>query len=172
MSGSRKVALSGVFTALCVTLLFVGSAVSVLDLSSAAIASFVILIALTETGPGYALGVYAAASVLAAVLLPNKEPAVYFTAFSGFYPVLKVPLNRIKPKALSYIARFAVFNICAAAAILFLIYILNVPTEKKWYAILLILAANVAFAIYDLALERATVFYINRIRKHIFGKRR
>ena len=97
---------------------------------------------------------------------------MYFTAFSGFYPVLKVPLNRIKPKALSYIARFAVFDICAAAAILFLIYILNVPTEKKWYAILLILAANVAFAIYDLALERATVFYINRIRKHIFGKRR
>ena len=172
MKSSRRVALSGVFTALCVTVLFLGSAVTVLDLSSAAVASFVILVALTELGPGYALGVYAAASVLTAVLLPNKEPAVYFILFSGFYPVLKVPLNKIKPKALSYAARFAVFDICAVAAGLVLIYVLNIPAESKWDAALFIIAANIAFAVYDLALERTTLFYLNTLRKHIFGKRR
>ncbi|MBO4277263.1 MAG: hypothetical protein J5925_02550 [Clostridia bacterium] len=172
MKSARSVALAGVFTALCVTLLFIGSAVSVLDLGSAAITSFVILIALTELGGVRALAVYAASAVLALVLLPNKEPAVYFAAFAGFYPVLKVPLNRIKPKWLSVLARFAVFDLCAAGAVAALYFWLKIPLETGWYAVLLILAANLAFAVYDLALERAVLFYNLKLRNHIFGKRR
>ncbi|MBO4277769.1 MAG: hypothetical protein J5925_05180 [Clostridia bacterium] len=179
MKASRRVALAGVFSALCVVLLFIGSVFDVLDLTTAAFAGFVILVALTELGSGSALAVYAVSSVIAALILPNKGSALFFAVFSGYYPVLKVPLNKIKPKWLSRLARILVFNAALAASAAALVYLLQIPlaeygvrTEKAWYIALFVLAANAVFIVYDLALERASVFYVKKIRNHVFGKRR
>ena len=172
MSGAKKTAFAGVFTALCFVFLFIGSIVGTLDLSSAALAGFAIMIALIELGKGYAFGVYAAASVLSAFLLPDKAPAVYFILFSGYYPVVKVFLNRITPKWLSYAARFAVFNTAAAACGFVFVKLLSAEIEASAVTALLLVAANVVFAVYDLALERASVFYAERLRKRIFKGRR
>lgn len=176
MKDTKRTALAGVFAALCFVFLFMGSIIDVLDLSSAALASFVILVSVVELGNFYSLGVYSVAAVLAAALLPNKQPAVYFILFSGFYPVVKVYLNRMKPKWLSYLARFAVFDVCAAGTIAALVFVLGIPTENsdyaKWYFLLMIIAGNAAFFVYDLALERAAALYTSRLRKSIFKGRR
>ena len=172
MSDTKKTALSGVFAALCVALLLLVWVIPTLDLTVAALASFVVLVALIELGPGHAIGVYAAAAVLSIILLPVKAPALYFTAFSGYYPILKILLNRIKPKWLSWVARIAVFNIAAAAIIAIGIFVLGYENFLSAFMILFMILANAAFVVYDLALERMTVFYLNRIRNHIFKGRR
>ena len=172
MKKYRNIAYAGMFAALCTVMLFIGSVLQTLDLTAAALGSFVVMIALIELGRPYALGVYAAASVLSLLILPNKEPAVYFALFSGYYPILKVILNKIQPKALSYVARVAVFDISLAAIYLVFVYLLSIEADITLLAIVLVIAANAVFIVYDIAIEKASVLYVNKLRNHIFKGRR
>ncbi|MBQ3153894.1 MAG: hypothetical protein IJB88_01560, partial [Clostridia bacterium] len=60
---SKAVATSGVLAALAVVILLLGSLIELLDLSAAAMASLVIMVAVIDLGIGYAAGVYAVAAV-------------------------------------------------------------------------------------------------------------
>ncbi len=172
MKKYAKIAFGGVFTALCVLFLFIGSAVSTLDLTSAALGGLIVVAAVTEIGPRYSFGVYAAASAISLLILPAKLPAVYFALFSGYYPVAKIYLNRIKPRWLSYAARFALFNTALAASELAAVFLLNIESEPAFIIVLTAVALNVVFFVYDKAIEKAAVFYGLKIRKHIFKGRR
>lgn len=172
---SKKIALSGILTAVAVIFMYIGALFQVLDLSSAALGSIVILIALIEVGKGYALGIFASSSVLALLLLPSKAPALIFVAFSGYYPILKVYLNMIKPKALSYLARFAVFNgalflILFAGSRLFGVDVLAEYSGSRMLTAAFLTMCEVTFGLYDFALERMVFFYTvklkNRFRRN------
>ena len=171
MKKTKKMALSGVFTAVCVVLLAIGTLIDTLDLTAAALASFVIIAALIEFGKGYALGIYAAASVLAVVLLPNKTAGAIFLCFTGFYPILKVYLNKIKPKVVSYIVRMAVFNVFLTVLILFSTKVLGITDEFLTFGYLIYLIANITFIVYDLVIEKLSIVYCVKIRKKLFGSR-
>ena len=90
-SSAAKTALSGVFAAVCVALLFIGSLIDTLDLSAAAAASVAVLAVLIEAGAGYAFGAYAAASVISLLILPQKSAAHPHGAAS-FNRILTMPL--------------------------------------------------------------------------------
>ncbi len=163
--------MAGIFTALCVVFLFIGSVFQTLDLSAAAFGSMVILAAFIEIGKKGAIGVYFAASILSLLLLPYKTPAVVFALFSGFYPIIKEPLNRIKPMWLSYLARIGCFNICLAL-FAFCAFKFGLATDlTKALTITMLMLCNITFVVFDLALERISVTYVTRIRPKIFGKR-
>ena len=161
---SRKVALAGILTALAVLLLFLGSLFDILDLASAAMGSLVILVAMIELGNGWALGVYAAASVISLLILPHKLPALVFAAFSGYYPVLKKPLNKIKPKFLSYIARIAIFNVFFFVALFMATKLLGEVFEYEYLSYVFAILSNITFVIFDFAIERLAIFYAVKIK--------
>ncbi len=172
MKKSKNISLSGILTALCVVALFIGSVFQTLDLSSAAIGSIIMLIAYMELGGKWAWSMYFAISLLSLLLLPNKTPSFLFMIFAGYYPILKVYLNRIKPMWLSYLSRLAIFDLC-----LFAVYFLAVTIgiglqlfPDTLLAITVILA-NITFVVYDFALERISVTYATNIRPKIFGRR-
>jgi len=171
MKKSRRLALAGIFTALCVVVLFIGSVFQTLDLSAAAFGSIIILIAFIEIGKKWAMGVYLAASLLSLLLLPYKTPAAVFALFSGFYPIIKEPLNRIKPMWLSYTARIACFNVCLLI-LAFGAVKLGLTTEiTKGIIWTMFALCNLTFIVFDFALERISVTYAVRIRPKIFGRR-
>ena len=171
MKNAKKVALSGVLTALCLVFLYVGSLFQTLDLSAAAIGSVVILVAFIELGQKWALGVYASSAVLSLLLLPYKSPAAVFALFAGFYPILKAPLNRIKPIILSYLSRIFCFN--AALMLLAFVFkkLFGIEADYAKLEIAIFLLANVTFLVYDFALERIAATYFTRLKPLIFGKR-
>ena len=169
MKNTKKVALAGIFTALCVVFLFVGSLFQTLDLSAAAIGSIIVLIAFIELGNGWAFGVYAASSVLSMLLLPNKTAAVVFTVFAGFYPIVKVWLNKIKPFWLSYTVRILCFNAMLTAMIFIGKKLLGLEEDYLNFGIIIYALCNVAFIAYDFALERISITYSVKIRSKIFG---
>ena len=171
MSKAKKTAFAGIFTALCVVVLYVGSLFQTLDLSSATFASFIILAVLIELGTSWAFGVYAAASVLSVLLLPYKSPALVFLCFCGFYPVIKQYFNRIRSVFLSYLVRFAVFNLFLTIMIFMAERVFMLEDEFFGFSILIYALSNVVFAVYDLTLEKMAIYYINRLRKVFFGKR-
>jgi len=170
-SNAAKTAVAGVFAAVCVVLLFIGSLLDTLDLSAAAAASVAVLAVLIEAGTGYALGAYGAASVISLLVLPQKSAALEFALFAGYYPILKVYLHKIRPRALSYAARLAVFN----AAFCLLLYgfrsILTAGETVVFPDWVFFIAGNAVFLVYDLALEKLSFFYITRVRNKLFGGR-
>lgn len=164
MKNSKKTALAGIFTALCVVALFMGSIIQTLDLSSAAIGSLIVLMALIELGNGWAFGVYSASSILSLVLLPYKTPAVIFVCFAGFYPILKVSLNRIKPIVLSYTVKVLIFNTFLTALIFVAKKFFGLEEEYLNFGLIIYALCNITFIAFDIALERVAVFYISKIR--------
>lgn len=171
MRSAKNLALAGIFSALCVVFLFVGSLFQTLDLSAAAIASIVVLISYIELGKGWSLGVYAVASVLSILLLPQKTAAVVFAFFVGFYPIIKVFLNNIKPKWLSYAVRIVCFNLFLTILIFISKKFFGIEEDFLGFGYVIYGLANLAFIVFDFALERISVFYILRIKPKLFGRR-
>ncbi len=171
MKNSKKTAFAGIFAALGVAFLYIGSIFQTLDLSAAAFGSFIILAALIELGTSWAFGVYAATATLSILLLPYKSPALVFLCFTGFYPIIKQYFHRIKSTVLSYLIRFAVFNIFLTLMIFLATKVFVLEDEFFGFNAVIYGLSNVVFGVYDFTLERIAIYYVNKLRKVFFGRR-
>lgn len=167
---TRKVALAGLLTALAAGLLLLGSLLEMLDISMAALAALVVMVALIELKWKWALGVYAAASLLSLLILPTAA-GVVFAGFLGYYPVLKTVLDRIRNKPLQWAAKIGCFALFTGVAYLMLRLFADPNSEWLTAAGWLIPIAAVTFVVFDFCLSRLAVFYLVRIRKHLPGIR-
>lgn len=156
-------------SALAVVFLLLGAMVELLDLSAAAMASLTVMVAVIELGKGWACGVYLVSALLSVLMFPQTATIV-FAMFLGFYPVLKVFLDRIKPLLLQYAVKLVCFNAFLVAAFWLIKKLVGV--ENAWLDSnlwVLALLGNATFVVFDFALAKLAVFYIvkikNRMRK-------
>ena len=172
---TRKIALSAILSALGVVFLTIGSLIDVLDLSSAAIAGFVIVIGVIELQGYYPFMMYFVISILSILLLPNKFPALFFIFFGGFYPIFKAYMERFH-YIIAWTVKFSMFNF-------FLVLIMlafKILTEKGFlpplddgnfnnflvnFKIIVFIVANFTFLLYDIAMSRIINLYIIKIRR-------
>ena len=152
------------FAALGVILLYLGSIVEVVDISMAVIASLFCVLAVIEYGKGAPWMVFLVTAVLSLLLLPNKSPAVYYTFFFGFYPILKAYFERLD-KVRAWIFKEITFNVCLAVMIVLikLLFMPSVSIPFMMYVIAVLLCEGV-FVLYDIALTRLITFYMFRLR--------
>ncbi len=124
----------------------------------------------------WAFGVFAVSSLLSFFLSGDKEAVVMFIAFFGYYPILKNILERkIKSVILRYIIKFAVFNAAAIASFYVAMLLLSVPASEftvfgVYVPYLFLIAGNLFFLLYDFAINVYVKFYVQRLRKALFGK--
>lgn len=181
---AKKIALSAILSALGVVFLLIGSFIDVLDLSSAAIAGFVLVVAVIELQGYYPVMMYFTISILSILVLPNKYPAIFFIFFGGFYPIFKAYAERFH-YVISWIVKFSMFNTFLA----FMIFAVNLLIEKGFlppfndlelgndtlfmfnpfgnFKIIFFVIANFVFLLYDIAMTRIINLYIIKIRKLI-----
>lgn len=164
---SRSVALAGMLAALAVVLLLFGSLFELLDLSASAMASLAVMVALIELGKGWACGVYAVTAVLSLLLFPSRTAPITFAAFIGYYPVLKVYLDRIKPRLLQYFAKLLPFNAFLFVSLWLLERLINAQSDWLSGGWPIYVLGNVTFLIFDFALARLSLFYIVKIKNRI-----
>ncbi len=164
MKRTKKITLSAMLCALCVVALLAGSLVNVLDASAAILASFIMIVAVSELGTPYSLGIYASASLLALLLLPEKSPAVYFLFFSGYYPIIVRRLSLL-PKVLSWFVKFIIFNCAMVGVYLVLLFIIGGIEPFSLMTVLFFIALNGVFILYDIAMKRMTAFWFFVLRK-------
>lgn len=175
---TKKIALSAILSALGVVFLAIGSLIEVLDLSSAAIAGFVIVIAVIEIGGYYPVMMYFVISILSVLVLPNKYPALFFIFFGGFYPIFKAYLERFH-FIVAWVVKFSMFNIFLA----FMMFAVNFLSKRGFLPpleslpdnsmykflenikIIVFIVANFVFLLYDIAMTRIINLYIIKIRK-------
>lgn len=171
MSQSAKTAIGGMITALSVVILM-PTALDLFVYALPALAGMLTMFSVVELDKKWSTGVYTAVSLISLLLVPNKEAAVLYVAFFGYYPILKAILESKFPKAPEYIVKFLVFNISVIAAYAVLIKILGMPFDelmgltedsgplKKYAAPVMLLLGNIVFITYDIALTRIVTAYL------------
>ena len=99
-----------------------------------------------------------------------KTASIVFAAFIGFYPVLKVYLDKIPAKVAQYMVKLILFNGFLVLIVWITETLLSLPTDWGSLGKALYILGNVAFILFDFAIGRLAVFYIvkikNRLRKH------
>lgn len=112
---------------------------------------------------------WAGVSLLAMLLLPDKFCALLFAALFGLYPMVKSLAERLR-RGGEWLLKLFFFN-GAFTLIFFLMKTLvleSLPALLTGYGVLVLyLAANVVFCIYDIGLTKLISFYITRIHRAV-----
>lgn len=171
MSQSAKTAIGGMITALSVVILM-PTALDLFVYALPAMAGMLTMFAVIELGKKWSIGVFAAVSLISILLVPNKEAAVMYLAFFGYYPIAKAFLESKLPKVPEYICKFLLFNVSVVAAYAVLIKIFGMPFDElmglteddgllKRFAVPIMLGlGNLVFIVFDIALTRIVTVYL------------
>lgn len=170
MKQSVKPALGGIVAALSLALMISVAIVPFLTYALPAVAGALIGFVVIEIGKKWATGVYATVAILGFILVPDKEVAVMYLAFFGYYPILKEILEKL-PKALAIVLKILLFNSTIFASYvalvkLFGISIDEIDTYGKVAIPMLLGLGTLAFLLYDFALTKFAAVYRIKWRKH------
>ena len=172
MKNTTKITCTGVISALAVVLML-GTNIPVMLYTVPAIAGILFMIPAIELGAGWAFLCYGVTAVLSLILPTDREALVFYIAILGYYPILKMLIERMGKKIPEYVIKFALFNIAVIAAYEFTVRLLGVEaidSQMLGAAVakaLFLAAANVAFLIYDICLTRMIALYFVKLRKHV-----
>ena len=175
MKTSVKVSLGGAVAALSLVLMFMSALIPFGTFAFPTFAGMLLTVIVIEMGFGYAIAVYAVTALLSFLLVPDKEAALIYTVFLGFYPIIKGLIERIKNKVLQYVIKFALFNVCMIGEFFIAVNLLSIP-ESSYYVfglnipLIFLLLGNVFFVIYDICITRLVTIYLlkwhNKLNKN------
>lgn len=152
-------------SALGVLLLYLGSVIEVLDLTMAAFASIIIVMAVIEMGGRWPYLIWLVTSALSLLLLPNKFIALLYLLFCGSYPIFKAMFERLH-YVVSWILKLSMFN-TALIIIVFLTMRITTMANQNPDVIFtwsVFLVGNAVFVLYDVALSKLITLYLVKIR--------
>ncbi len=167
MTKSAKTALGGIIAALSVTVMLL-TVIPAMTYVSPMVAGVLLTLIVIEADKKWAFGVYAVTAVLSILLAGDKEAAIIYATFFGYYPIIKAFIESVKSRALTWVIKFAVFNAAAVGSYLLMVYVLGLPIEGlndfgKWSIPIILGAGNIAFVFYDRFFLTAFVtLYVNR----------
>lgn len=167
-----RLAFCGVIAALSTAVLFLTGVLPVATLAAPALAGLFLIAVVAETDIKHGFGTYFVVCVLAALVAPDREAALIFVLFFGYYPVLYGLLSRMKNVPVRYLLKFLLFNFAMVLDAVLAVFVLGIPAEEffaqgRLFAAVLLIAANVVFAIYDFSINGLIVFYIRRLHPFV-----
>ncbi len=169
---SFKVALGGVVAALSLLLMILAGVTSTLIYAIPMITGALLMMLVVEFGQGFAGLIYVAVSIISLLLLGNKEAAIMYIAFFGYYPIIKSVLEKHLKGFICWIVKYVIFNVAMILSYfivtkIFMISFEDVESFGKFALPLLLFAGNILFAMYDIVLTRLVSIYMYRWRKYI-----
>jgi len=166
---SSQIAVGGVFSALCLTLMFLTGVLPFLTYAVPMLAGAALVAVVVENGRKTAVLVYVAVSLLSLLIVADKQAVMLYIAFFGYYPILKQSLD--KRKILGYAVKFGLFNLTMVGGYYLLIYVLALPdlvSEMgdlgRWGSLLFLLTGNLLLLVFDWVLTKYTALYIRWFR--------
>ncbi len=169
---SFKIALGGVVAALSILFMLLAGVTSTLIYAIPMITGALLMMLVVEFGVGFAVAIYAAVSIISLLLLGNKEAAIMYVAFFGYYPIVKSIFEKHFKGITCWIIKYLIFNFAMILSYfvvtkIFMISLEDIECISKLGLLLLLLAGNLLFAMYDVVLTRLVSIYLYRWRKHI-----
>lgn len=166
MKQNKKLIISSIVAALSLFLMIIAGIIPIGTYAIPVIASLLYIILIREVGYGWAIMAYTVTSIMSLILCADKETAINFILFFGYYPILKMLLEKIKPLIIKIIIKLIIFNIAMIAVFYIAKFLLMIPESS--YTIfglyipgIILAVGNVVFIIYDYALTGLTAQYDN-----------
>lgn len=171
----KRMTISAMCTALGVVILYLGSMVEVMDLTTVFVASFLVVFAIIELGSPWYWLLWLCTSLLSVLWLPNKFCAFEYAFFGGLYPILKYYAEKL-PKKTAYILKFVIFNALFCLLVGAMIWFfgmedITLPVIGKltpsWYLSIMLLLGNIVFVLYDILLTKLILLYDLRLHARL-----
>ncbi len=174
---SYKVSLGGIVSALCLVLMFLTAVFPPLNITLPLFAGMLMTVVAIEVSPSWAWVTYATVAILSFFITPDKEAAIFFTIFFGFYPILKDTLEKIKFKILKWLLKFVVFNIAIVIIYQLTVKLLGTVDLIEEFGFMkqfmlpgLIIMFNGIFILYDITLSMVKTAYLKWFRPTFLRK--
>ncbi len=174
---SYKVSLGGIVSALCLVLMFLTAVFPPLNITLPLFAGMLMTVVAIEVSPSWAWVTYATVAILSFFITPDKEAAIFFTVFFGFYPILKDTLEKIKSKILKWLLKFVVFNIAIVIIYQLTVKLLGTVDLIEEFGFMkqfmlpgLIIMFNGIFILYDITLSMVKTAYLKWFRPTFLRK--
>lgn len=166
---SSQIAVGGVFSSLCLLVMFMSSLIPFSTYIAPALAGVMLTVIVIENGSKIALMVYISVSLLSIIIVPDYEVKALFIAFFGYYPIIKFKIEKISSKYLQYILKLAIFSSTMSISYLVLINIVGVQglVEEFSSGIInmgMLLVGGATFLVYDFSLAKYVFFYKYRLK--------
>lgn len=177
MKQNFKITVSGMMVALSVVFMLL-SYFPYLTYAIPAITGLFMMLLVIEINCKWAFGAYAAAAVLVFIFAEPESKLMYICLF-GYYPILKSLIERIGKPAIEWPLKLMIFN--AAVLMIYLFFsrfIAAISLEDfgelgKYGAYIFLAAGNLVFVLYDIAISRMAMVYMNLLHpklKKLFKK--
>ncbi len=164
---SRPLSCSALSAAVGVVLLYLAALLPTGKIFMVCAASLAVVFLRMRFDWRWALGCFAVTGLLGLLLSPSKVPAILYVVFFGYYPLVKLPAERIASPIWRWAAKLGCFNLAMAG--LYAAFHSVLPAQQgplAAFPALMLLCANAAFVIYDLALRQGILYYL----RHISGR--
>ena len=171
---SFSIALGGIVSALCILMMFSVGLFPVLVYVFPMLCGLLMYVLYYECGCRTAIVSYVSVSLLALILSPDKESAVLFLAYFGYYTVLDQYIIKLKSAVLQWVIRLGIFNAAVAASYFVLTKLFTAVTLDdfgKWTVPILLIFANIIAVLYEISFRRLSVLYEKKLRKAIFRRK-
>lgn len=133
-------------------------------------------ILLEECGMKISVCAYLGVSIISFLISPDKEAALMYAAFFGYYPMTRALIMKLKSRLIRLLVKLALFNAAIVCAYSLLIRIVGLEAAGfeggKWMIVGLLAVGNVAFYAFDITLEKMLLLYQVKYRGKLFGGRR
>ena len=163
---TKNTAVCGLMTALSVVLMMLTTLVPVFMYVIPIVTGLLVLLVTDISNKKWGAGVYFSTAFLSLLLITDKEAALTYAMFFGFYPLIKESIEKL-PKALAWLLKLILFNGAAVGIGVISFYLFGISGEEynefgKFTIPILLLMANIVFVLYDFCLTKNR-FFLTRL---------
>ena len=155
---TKNTAVCGLMTALSVVLMMLTTLIPVFMYVIPIVTGIIVLFVADVSNKKWGAGVYFSTAFLSILLITDKEAALTYALFLGYFPLIKESIEKL-PKALAWILKIVLFNIAAVGIGVISFYVFGISGDEydefgKFTIPILLIMANVAFVLYDFCLTK------------------
>lgn len=173
MRESSRAALGGIISAIAVVIMLCTYISPFLVYTAPPFAGLILLIIVNEIGYKWSVGAFFTISFLSIFLIADKESAVFFTMFFGYYPILAVFLeNAVHNKILRFLIKLIIYNLSVTVSFIICTFVFGIEydefgTGKNIFIILFAVLMNILFTAYNLLVTKFQLIYLLKFHKRI-----
>ena len=136
-----------------------------------AVTGILFLIPAVEFSPKWAFLCFFVTAVMSFILPTEREALVMFAGLLGYYPILKIIIERLSSPIFGGAIKFVTFNAALTLCFLVITKTLGLPifeSQRLSATVVTVVAfavGNAVFVLYDIALTRLLNAYFIRFRK-------
>ena len=166
---AHRVSLTAMFASMSLLFLYLASVLPSGRIAMYFLSSVFVMGLVLEEEIGLAFLMFAAVSLLSLLLMPNQLRVIPYVLFFGHYGIGKYYIEtRVRDKIVRYIVKLLYYNV---ALVLMYLIASKVLFEDIAFDVipfwLVIILAEIAFAVYDFAFTKVTGYYYNNIRRKL-----